>query len=1230
MQIEPTVAIIRDPLTVTTDISAIAAIATMNSLHSQRHTEQPHQPDADQHLADRSSCVVVVAQHRVVGIFTEQDVVRLSLQQQPLDQLPLEQVMRQPVITLRESNLTDLFATLNLLQRHRIRHLPIVDDQDCLVGLVTQTSLLQALHSLEIYQLAETLEKKVTRLEAEQISLRATRAAELERQVAERTAKLQAELAARQQSEAALKTQRDLNQLIAEISSRFVDFNPNTLDAEIEHTLQLIGGITQVDTSYLFTYDAESGTSSMTHEWCRADCPSQIAAAQAIPCWTLFPWSSPLIMERQVIHIPNLAELPPEAATDQAHWQGINLTSLLMVPLVQKSRVTGVIGFASFSQVTFWDEETIRLLQVMGQTISSAQQRVQDEQKLQKSEAHQRALISALPDLIMRINATGIYQEFVASPNFTVVGDIVDMVGTHIYESLPPKAAHQRLEAIQRVLATNEMQVYEQDLSKDGQLKIEEVRIVPYGDDEVLALVRDISDRKQVEQELHSLNQALEQKVDERTAALQDSETQLRAMVEAIPDILFRVRLDGDQLKYFQPAKNAAADQHYIPAHPAKLEFAEILAQKQQAVKQAITTGALQVYEHQIPLGDRLIYEEVRVVGISPDEALIMVRDVSARKQAEIALQNTNSLLATISQAQAQFIAAVNRLVVFEDLLNNLLDLTNSEYAFIGEISFQENGIAVMEESFLKIRGIPNLTTHNITNAVWDEEIQKFHIDNTEQGMEFVTMNALFSAVMMAGKPVIINSLHSNLRSRETPSSHPPLEALLGLPFFQGNTLMGMVGIANRPGGYDENMAQYLEPFLVNCSNLIERYRLDHQRCQAEERLHQTNEELLRATRLKDEFLAKMSHELRTPLNVILGMTEGFQAEAFGGITTTQLKALKTIERSGLHLLEVINDILDVAKIESGQMQLNCLPTAIAPLCTSSLAFIKQQALRKRIQIVVHVSPDLPDIVLDERRIRQVLINLLNNAAKFTPEGGHITLEATTLSQTDRDGEYPYLRLAVIDTGIGIAPENIQKLFQPFIQIDGALNRQYQGTGLGLTLVKQIVELHGGQVGLTSQVDRGSCFTIDLPYQSGISLASPSQPESPPDLAAPDDPLPAPALILLAGDDAATTSNIDSYLSAKGYRIQIAQDGQEIIALAQSISPTLILIDVQMSKMDALETMRHIRCDRNLAKTPIIALASLARQGDRDRCIAAGANEYLSKPIRLKQLVQSIQHLLAP
>lgn len=379
-----------------------------------------------------------------------------------------------------------------------------------------------------------------------------------------------------------------------------------------------------------------------------------------------------------------------------------------------------------------------------------------------------------------------------------------------------------------------------------------------------------------------------------------------------------------------------------------------------------------------------------------------------------------------------------------------------------------------------------------------------------------------------------------------------------------------------------------------------------------------------RANQSKSEFLANMSHELRTPLNAILGMSEGLQENIFGDINEKQLKALQTIEDSGSHLLELINDILDIAKIESGQLKIEYHPTPIAQLCKYSLTFIKQQAFKKKIQVETKLAPNLPDLLVDERRIRQVLINLLNNAVKFTPEGGRITLEAY-LSQNAIDST-GYVQIAVSDTGIGIAKADLEGLFQPFTQIDSALNRQYQGTGLGLALVKHLVELHDGHVSVTSQVGVGSRFTVELPcVNSGVNSEPQLQSSYEQIYASKEE---GASLILLVDDNEANVMTVSNYFEAKGYQLLVGSNGQEAIQLTLSKNPDLILMDIQMPGIDGIETIQEIRRYPNVVDVPIIALTACAMEGDRDRCLEAGANEYIAKPIKLKELFAVTQKFL--
>lgn len=623
-------------------------------------------------------------------------------------------------------------------------------------------------------------------------------------------------------------------------------------------------------------------------------------------------------------------------------------------------------------------------------------------------------------------------------------------------------------------------------------------------------------------------------------------------------------------------------------------------------------------------------------------------RDITDRLKSEkerqtliSALEKSNNLLQCISNAQSQFITSENRLIIFEGLLSSLLELTNSEYGFIGEVLFKDDGNAIMDESFLKIKGIPSLKSHSITNIAWDEESEKFYQENYQEGMEFTNMNTLFGAVVMTGKPVIANNPATDPHRGGAPEGHPPLKAFLGLPFFSENRLVGMVGIANRPNGYDQSIVEYLQPFLVTCSNLIEGYKIDRRRRQAEAELSLRNQELIKATRLKDQFLANMSHELRTPLNAILGNTEILREQVFGSLNERQLKSLATIESSSEHLLALINDVLDLAKIEAGQINLELIPTNIYNLSQSALMFVQQQAYKKGIQLESFLQEDLPNLFLDQRRIRQALINLLNNAVKFTPEGGKITLEVKMYAQRKKDWPanltdhcnsnnnnplQTFVRMAVIDTGIGIASENIEKLFKPFVQIDSELNRQYAGTGLGLSLVKEIAELHGGSVGVTSELGKGSCFYFDLPCHlapSHLDVTILDQQECNYIEIQKNS-----SVILIAEDNESNILMMTDYLKAKGYQLLFARNGLEAIEVAKNQHPDLIIMDISMPYLDGLSAIAAIRQDEQMKNIPIIAATALTMEGDKQNCLNAGANDYISKPLRLRELVEKIENLL--
>ena len=393
----------------------------------------------------------------------------------------------------------------------------------------------------------------------------------------------------------------------------------------------------------------------------------------------------------------------------------------------------------------------------------------------------------------------------------------------------------------------------------------------------------------------------------------------------------------------------------------------------------------------------------------------------------------------------------------------------------------------------------------------------------------------------------------------------------------------------------------------------------------AKETTDAANAELSRAARLKDEFLAAMSHELRTPLNAILGLTQALIEDVYGQLADEQRNALRTVDESGRHLLDLINDILDLSKVESKKLVLQIDEMDVSAVVESSLRFIRDAALKKRLNVSFRVAPEVPLFLADQRRVKQMLVNLLSNAVKFTPAGGNVGLEV------DADFDTQTLRFVVWDTGIGIAEADLPKLFQTFVQVDSRLSRNYGGTGLGLALVRGMARLHGGDAFVESEVGKGSRFFVTLPLKtvpppatsenrSGESTPPPSYDTRPPMLKG--------GRILLAEDNDLNRRTFVDYLSACGHTTLVAVNGEEAVRLADELRPDLILMDVQMPKMDGLEATRRIRAHPEIAQIPIIALTALAMVGDDVRCMQAGLDKYLTKPVNLRELNTVINEFL--
>ena len=406
--------------------------------------------------------------------------------------------------------------------------------------------------------------------------------------------------------------------------------------------------------------------------------------------------------------------------------------------------------------------------------------------------------------------------------------------------------------------------------------------------------------------------------------------------------------------------------------------------------------------------------------------------------------------------------------------------------------------------------------------------------------------------------------------------------------------------------------------------DITDRKKAEKSMQESRDRLAEVNVAMEKASRLKDEFLASMSHELRTPLTGILGLSEAMQIGTYGNLSEKQRNSLRLIEQSGRHLLELINDILDLSKIEAEKLDMLFEMSSIAEICQASLHIVKGMAGQKKQNISFTIDP--PSIVMqtDARRLKQMLVNLLSNAVKFTPERHNLGLEVQGMEDEG------LIRFTVWDEGIGIMPEDLEKLFKPFVQLDSKLSRQYSGTGLGLSLVRRMAEMHGGSVHVESVPEKGSRFSILLPWKrtdlpSGKPEIKDSNSGKVKELASAPQPIGGP-LILVGDDNKIILDTLSDFLLARGYRVEIVQSGFELLDRIPLISPDLILVDIQMPGMDGLEVIHRIRAhnDKDIASIPIIAVTALAMSGDRERCLQAGANDYLSKPVSLQLLSKRV------
>jgi signal transduction histidine kinase/CheY-like chemotaxis protein len=368
------------------------------------------------------------------------------------------------------------------------------------------------------------------------------------------------------------------------------------------------------------------------------------------------------------------------------------------------------------------------------------------------------------------------------------------------------------------------------------------------------------------------------------------------------------------------------------------------------------------------------------------------------------------------------------------------------------------------------------------------------------------------------------------------------------------------------------------------------------------------NREIEAASRHKSAFLANMSHELRTPLNAIIGFSDVLRERMFGDLTERQAEYLEDIHASGRHLLALINDILDLAKVEAGRGELDLTDVDVRACLEQGVGMVRERALRGAVDLQLDAPGDLGTVRADERRIKQVVLNLLANAVKFTPQLGRVEVVAR---RREREVE-----IAVHDTGVGIAPDDQQRIFDEFEQAGDPRGRD--GSGLGLALARRFVEVHGGRLTVASEIGRGSTFVVTLPIAGPPGAEAPAQPEAPPRAAPASH---AADLVLVVEDDERAAELLTIHLREAGYDVAVASGVDEGIALARRLRPTVVTLDVIMAGRDGWDFIAEAKADPALAAIPIVVVSIV---DEPLRGFALGAVDYLVKPVSGPRLIAAV------
>ncbi len=668
--------------------------------------------------------------------------------------------------------------------------------------------------------------------------------------------------------------------------------------------------------------------------------------------------------------------------------------------------------------------------------------------------------------------------------------------------------------------------------------------------------------------------------------ALARSEAELRTLFASMEDVILVVGRDTTYLRIAPTNPNGLyrPPEELIGRRMVDIFEEPLRSLFKNTVDAAFATGETQRIEYPLQIGEHLIWFDASISKLNEEELFWIARDITDRKRAEENLRRRNEYLATAAEVGRLITSTLDLNTLFRRTVNLIQE--RFEYDHVMVFTLNESGLEAILREATGGKG---------------QAMKERHFSRP------VGSQTLVGQVTDQGETIILNT-PQEIEALQYPMGFQKPQSVAGLPLKIGERIIGALVLqSEKPNAFHEDDIAVLQILADQIAIAIDNAR-------SYELAQQAVREMREVDRLKSQFLANMSHELRTPLNSIIGFSRVILKGIDGPLTELQKQDLTSIYNSGQHLLGLINDILDLSRIEAGKMELHFEEVDIKALIESVMSTARGLVKDRPVQLIQRLPDDLPTVRADQMRIRQVLLNLVSNAAKFTEEGS-ITVAAETIF--DEQGRR-LVRISVIDTGPGISEEDQKKLFQPFSQVDASLTRKVGGSGLGLSISQALVHMHEGEIGLESEVGVGSTFHFSIPTWEQ------PQPQPPAGGAEADAVRDEGRLLLAIDDDLNVIQLYERYLQGEGWRLVALTDPAQAVEKARQLKPQAITLDIMMPGHSGWDVLQALKSDPETRDIPILVCSIVE---DSERGFRLGAADYLVKPILPEDLRQALERL---